>query len=207
MALINARLLKGYPDLVRISFEAEESVCSGFYVNSTTIITAAHCFYSYKDNRLLKIVAIQTVNEMKLKVKTIKLIPHPKYYIGGWSQNDIGIIKTTQNKLFKNNFPLKNTALDLTGKVTLFGAGKLSIDPKQYGRTIGVNRYIGAGPFLFSLGDPSIAPNDSGAPVMNRKEVIGLASKSNRDKFFPALSVVTILGTKENWDFIMKNKN
>lgn len=220
-ALINGNRLQGNPDLLRLQFESSESVCSGFFVNSTTIITAAHCFYSYKDERLLKLDVILSVDDKKLPLEVIKIIPHPKYYKGGWSANDVGVIKTSVNDAFEGNFSLSNEVLDRAGDITFYGSGKISLEPKEYGRSTGKNSFIRFRSFLYSIGkskqtdtpgaNTSIAPNDSGAPVVCDKtgNVIGIAAKATvkwtDGTIFPALSVITRLGLEDNWNFIQGN--
>jgi V8-like Glu-specific endopeptidase len=221
LALINALPLQGIPDLVRLHFESNESVCTGFFINKTTIITAAHCFYSYKDERLLKVEAILSEDDKKLPIEAIRIISHPKYYQGGWSPNDVGIIKVSANESFKGNFSISNVDIERFGNLTFYGAGKINIEPKEYGRSYGQNNYIKFGSFLYLIGqskhtqfpgnDTSIAPNDSGAPVVENStgKVIGIAYKASVawtcGSIIPALSVITSIGLEDNWQFIQDN--
>lgn len=208
-ALINGAPLKGYRDLIRIALGAGESICTGFFVNPTTVITAAHCFYSYEDGRLLAVSSLETKDSEVLDLKVQKLIPHPEYYTGGWSPNDVGIIKTSPNKLFRGSFPLSDATPAILGSARMMGAGKIRLEPKQYGRSEGSIYYFRFGKFLYSLGGTSVAPNDSGGPLISDNKVLGILSKSTvamaEGTIFPALSVMTPLWSVENWKFIQEN--
>lgn len=222
-ALINGNRLLDTPDLVRIEFENNESICSGFFINNTTIITAAHCLYSWKDKRVLKIENILGVDDEKLILKVLKTISHPKYYLGGWSQNDLAIIKTTNYKKFSGRFKLKeNTTIAKLGEIKLFGAGKIDLTPNVFGRASGVAYYIKVEGFLISLGASinhdlkegftSIAPNDSGSPVIDDQgNLIAIASKAtvmhSYNTFVPALSFSTIISEGSNYEFILNNSH
>ncbi len=208
-ALINGKPLLGYRDLVRITLGSGDSICTGFFVNPTTVITAAHCFYSYEDGKLLEAQSLETKDNEVLAVKILSLIPHPEYYREGWSTNDIGIIKTTPNKFFRGSFPLAETSPPIMGTARMMGAGKIQLEPKQYGRSEGDNYYLQLGKFFFSLGGTSVAPNDSGGPLICENKVVGVLSKSTAKMVdgtvFPALSVMTPLRSKSNWKFIEGN--
>jgi len=219
-ALINGVVLDKHPDLVRLNFERGESICSGFFINPETLMTAAHCFYSYKDGRKLKLETAESEHDEPIVVQVQNIFIHPNYYTGGWSPNDVAIIKTTFNSKFQKNFILSKDFPNRIGDLIFFGAGKTSLNPKVYGRSTGKNNFVRIGSFLYSLGSSkvtntpgiatSIAPNDSGAPVLNEQGfVIGIAAKSTVSwtdgTFFPSLSVTTLLTFEENWNFIQQN--
>ena len=208
-ALINGTPLKGFRDLVRITLGAGESVCTGFFVTPTIVITAAHCFYSSKDGKLLEVQGLETMDGELMDVQVLSLDPHPEYYKDGWSSNDVGIIRTTENKYFRGSFILSGESPSYLGRARMMGAGRIRLDPKQYGRSEGSTHYLQVGKFLYSLGGTSVAPNDSGGPLLADKKVIGILSKSTASlvdgTVLPALSVMTPLGSETNRKFIEMN--
>lgn len=90
-----------------------------FFVNPTTVITAAHCFYSFKDGKLLELRSIETKDGELMDAGVVILIPHPRYYKEAWSPNDIGIIKTPPNNYFRGSFALAES-LRAARKISLF---------------------------------------------------------------------------------------
>ena len=210
-ALINGTPLNGMPDLVRLEFESKESVCTGFYISPNYLITAAHCLFSWKDHHTLKLENIITENEEKILVNVEKQIPHPQYYTGGWSPNDVAIIKTTNNTLFNGGYILTNEETRSSGGIILYGAGKIDIEKNIFGRVMGTNHYFKIFSFMFSFGKPAIAPNDSGAPIVDQdsNRVIGIGSKTTVtmmiNKIFPTVSIMTSLREKSNANFIQEN--
>ena len=81
-ALTNSLPYLKSPDLVRIEINERQSVCSGFYVNSTSIVTAGHCI---RDKDPKQITLLNATGRIKVYVD--KVISHPDL--------DIGIIKTS----------------------------------------------------------------------------------------------------------------
>lgn len=214
-ALINARPLKGYPDFVKLEFENRESVCSGFFLHPHKLVTAAHCLYSWKDKRPLKLEKIISENDRILDLTIIKILPHP-LYLKGMSKHDIAIIETSPFKGFVGNFKLTRESPNFQIPGTLLGAGKINIETKSEGRTIGQNTFYHLSGYYLALGsskndgethEASIAPNDSGSPLLNEQnEVMGLATKSTvswtSGTIVPAISIGIDLREEENRKFL-----
>lgn len=84
LALVNAEKLENTPDLVRLEFSGGKSVCTGFFVTPTAIITAAHCLSDEKgvSYSLDKILG---PGDEPMSLKVTKIIPHPAYSRGSSS--------------------------------------------------------------------------------------------------------------------------
>ncbi len=147
-------------------------------------------------------------------------IPHPKFTHQWWSAHDVGLIKTTENKGFRKNFPLENVSQAVVGTSILYGCGITEFEPKQRIRSSGINAFFRIGSVLFFVGKShtentfgsctSFAPNDSGGPVVNPEtgKVIAIATQSTAatsNKYgLPALSGATFLLGKSTQDFIRR---
>jgi hypothetical protein len=222
-ALINGETVSGKVDLVRITF-TNGWVCSGAYLDSTTILTAAHCLTSPDKNTKLQIDKIQAEGDSIVDVRQVALIPHPKFSAQTWHSFDVGIIKTTKYAKFDGEFVLETEPQSNIGKIRLFGSGRTTVEGESYGRSTGVNSYLKIGPILFFIGrsnseNPSdgdavsIAPNDSGGPIVNRQtgKVVGVSTTTSLKWSFqfglPTVSTATSTSSTENLDFIFRHLN
>ena len=219
-ALVNGMPLTETDTLVRINFGGSKSVCTGFFVNPTTILTAAHCLYS-APTMLWSVSELSISNDVVLAVTVERLVPHPLYRLGEHQGNDIGLIKTsafaTKNPMFK----LSKESPMWWGTVDLMGAGKIDIARNVYGRSRGTSSYFRFGSDIYIMGRSqdtdhpgkgvTIAPNDSGGPILEplNGEVIAVASRttvtSTSGTVIPAISIGTLLNTAENQRFILEN--
>jgi hypothetical protein len=201
-ALINGKKLEGNTDVVRLDFQ-NGNMCSGVFVDPYTILTSAHCLIN--DEKIEKII---TENDQRVDVVKMKSILHPDFNHSYWPSNDIGMVKTSKNVKFSNNFKLKKTEASLSGDALIFGCGISSFNPKKRERTFGENNYFRIGSVLFFYDNPSIAPNDSGAPVVDKEKIIiGLTSKTTvgPDSWLPTIGIVTSILNETNFNFITKN--
>jgi hypothetical protein len=215
-ALINAVLLQGHEDLVRLEFHQREAVCTGFFVGPTTLITSAHCLY--RDNQVKwEPSDLVFVGGSELKVKALQLTPHPGY-LPGQPEFDVGIVKTTLNSNFSGTFHLAADRAPVFGNAKFFGAGKVDLDRGLYGRAQGDNYFVRLGSTTYSLGRSentshpghtvTIAPNDSGGPIVDNRsgEVVAISSRTTIKESWgtaiPAVSIGTSLLTKENRAFV-----
>ena len=221
LALINGKPLIGSPDVVRLKFK-NGWVCSGVYIDQKTILTAAHCLVIPETKKLIELVQVLTDNDSELDVKQIESVVHPSYQHQSWPAYDIAIIKTTENKKFGASFHLKTKEKSLSGKATLFGCGKNNLSLKTYARTTGSNSFIRLGSILFFIGksstdnsdlgvNVSIAPNDSGAPIIDSqsKNIIGISTttsvKTSAQFGVWALSTGTSTIVPANLEFIRQH--
>jgi hypothetical protein len=104
------------------------------------------------------------------------------------------------------------------GNALFFGVGRTFQAEEKYGRTTGRNSFFRIGNFLYAFGksknsnnpgeNVSLAPNDSGAPILDTEtnRVIALASKTTvsvtLDTWIPAVSIGTVLNTASNIEFL-----
>lgn len=203
LALTNGLPYLQSSDLIRIEINGRETVCSGFFVNSKTVITAAHCL---RGKDLKQITLSSALGPVKTYLD--KIITHPTL--------DIGIIKTSDYIHFAGQFPLYNEHLPRSGELQLLGAGKIDVTKKLYGFSTGKNSYYRFYTQLYILGSSrnegtaglnvSVAPNDSGAPMLVNNKVIAIASKSSVSWTYgmivPALSIGLLVTDKEVADFL-----
>lgn|GEM_PF-5229799 len=174
-ALVGGGPLKDHRDIVRLIF-TNGWICTGVFLDEYTILTAAHCLNA------APLAQVLSEEDSVVEVKAIATFAHPDFAKNAAS--DIGIIKTERNRTFQGNFSIHEQPLSLSREVTLFGCGKAGIDG-QVVRTTGSNRFIRFGSMLYFLGltngdTASIAPNDSGGPIVDpgTKRIIGIASKT-----------------------------
>ncbi|MDH4467205.1 MAG: trypsin-like serine protease [Bacteriovoracaceae bacterium] len=217
LAIINGQTLHGISDLVRLEFDDGDSVCSGFFIKKTLIVTSAHCLYSWKDGSKSKLTNIVTVGEKKLGIQALEYISHPKYE-KGLATHDLAIIKVSKNELYEGNFQISSEKIPTWGTIVYFGAGKIDMENKIYGRAKGESKYLKLGAYIFGIGPSknsvnkegfsSIASNDSGSPVILKEtgKVVAVASQSTAitisETFLPAISVSTSLEESSNYSFL-----
>ncbi len=216
-ATINGQQVLATPDLVRITF-TNGWICSGVYLNPTTILTVAHCLTPVDEKESLQIKSIQSVDDKELAVKQVELIPHPKFSSQLWHAYDVGLIKTTKNENFAGDFQLDTEGNSFVANSRLYGCGRISTE-KNYGRRFGENKYVRFGSILFFFGkttddkenlgkSASIAPNDSGAPVIDLRsgKIVGVAAtttlKQSAKYGLATMSTATAINSEENLKFI-----
>ncbi|MCB0309311.1 MAG: trypsin-like serine protease [Bdellovibrionales bacterium] len=219
-ALVNGRPLEQNSDLVRLKFH-NGFVCTGFFIDRESIVTAGHCLKGQKPSS----VELLRAGETRLvDVKALEFLIHPLYVAKRKSKHDLGVIHTTpyaefqgiykigvDAKLYKRNMPC-----------VLHGAGKVNLNPKKYGFSQGENNcrsifdmwlYFGASKNTDNLGkNVSTAPNDSGAPILNRDGiVIGIQTKSSLswtfNTVFPSWSVGVRLDESSNFSLLNSTKS
>jgi hypothetical protein len=221
-ALVNGRAIKNSFPLVQIQFKNISHLCTGTYINTTTILTAAHCISDKKTwpGFSLEIESVLDSDLKKINVNIVKLIPHPKfeYHLLG-NKHDVGIIKTTPCN-FSGPYPRLYEQGKLGGQGTLFGCGKISFDSKTRDCLTGENEYSKMLGHLVSWGFTSnhnndgtavsIAANDSGGPILDKKlgVIIGVHwgywGKLLKGLFSKAPFYMTDLTIEENKIFINK---
>jgi hypothetical protein len=214
-ALINGSPLAGEPNVVRIIFD-NGWMCTGTFIDAYTILTAAHCITP--ENEPLHLARVLSENDETVQVDQLALLPNPTYSHQWWPSSDIGIIKTSENRKFKNSLYLENAEMKFGGGAILIGTGKTSLSSNVRQRNFGSNSFLRIGSVLFFLGRSSnstdagryttVAPNDSGGPVLdqNSRHIIGVmtttTAKDSAKLGLPALSTATSTVTKDNLDFI-----
>jgi hypothetical protein len=217
---MNGRPLVGFPDVVRLKFK-NGWVCSGVYLDRETILTAAHCLVIPESKKLIELEQVLTIGDSKLAVKEVKSIVHPSYEAQSWPAYDIAIIKTTENKNFEGSFHIETKQKISRGKATLFGCGKNDLSKRTYTRTMGENTFNRIGAVLFFMGESSrmdsnlginvsIAPNDSGGPIIDQQtgNIIAVSTtttvKNSAQYGILALSTGTSTVVSSNLNFISK---
>ena len=219
-ALINGKPLVEKPDVVRLIF-TNGWVCSGIFIDQYTILTAAHCLVEEK----LKTVQLDRVlsqDDRQIIIEAKSLIPHPLYVHSWWPSYDIGVIKTSKNINFRGDYKIESKKLNRTGNIILMGAGRNDLSSLKYVRTIGSNTFFRIGSVLFFWGSSrnstlvsgenvSVAPNDSGGPVIDQAtgKIIGVMTtttlKQSVKYGISALNTGTSIVTKSNLDFLVQH--
>ncbi len=120
LALINGKPLENEPDVVRLVFQ-NGWICSGVFLDPTTILTAAHCLVADDLIQLVKLKEILSDGDQPLEVKETNSFVHPSYRNQYWPSYDVGIIKTSVNANFKATFGLDSPREMRTGQAVLFG--------------------------------------------------------------------------------------
>lgn len=218
IALINAKDLHGYSDLVRLNFK-NGWICTGSYIDPYTILTSAHCLWGLNSPKELAL--IQSEYDKTLDTVPLKFIIHPKYSEQFLPLHDLGLIKTTKYNFFKGNFTLSSNYNQTFGDLKIFGAGKADPNVKTYFRTTGENKFLKVSNIILFLGRSckteelgqfvSIASNDSGGPVVDAEngKIIGIASqttsKGASSYCLPAFNLATSIISSENFKFINDN--
>lgn len=182
-ALVRGESTNEMPGLVRITFQ-NGWVCSGIFLNQTTILTAAHCL---PDDSSVKLIT--DAHEKEVSVKTLKLIPHPEFKNQLWHSHDIGLIKTTTYADFKLSYLFDDS---FAGKSTLYGCGRTNPDKMEYDCALGENSFLRLGNLIFFTGGKAcVAPNDSGGPLIVEDKILGIMSKSYVDPCFSSGTAIT----------------
>ncbi len=140
-ALINAKPVYGYPDLVRLVFQ-DGTMCTGTYINDTSILTAAHCLMKKDGETIHKVEKILSASDRVLPVEHQDNILHPKFNLSWWPSFDVGIVKTSKNTDFQANFKVSDSQLSWWGRAKLFGCGISEFSPKIRSRSYGENGFI-----------------------------------------------------------------
>ena len=217
VALVNSVPLLEADTLVRLSFAKDKAVCTGFFINPTTIVTAAHCLYSEsKDLWLVSDLTVSSGTDLSLQVE--KIVPHPLYNFGKSSGHDVGIIKTSAFASKNTIFELSSALPDVLGKAQIMGAGRIDLESGDYGRSKGTANFVSLGRYVYLLGKSknsetpgdqvTVAPNDSGGPIIDLRsgKVFAISSQttvgSTSGTFIPAISIGTLLSSEENQKFI-----
>jgi hypothetical protein len=170
--------------------------------------------------RMGSVAAIISVNEKKLALEALELLPHPNYE-KGWATHDVAVIKVSNYSFFKGNFPVSDKAVPMVGTLIYYCAGKIDMEKKVYGRSTGEASYLALNSYIFGFGpskaskngegSASIASNDSGSPVIQKEtgKVIAVASKgtaiNSSGSFLPAVSISSSLEEKSNRAFLLKH--
>ena len=220
VGLINGTPLKveELPDLVRLVFK-NGSMCTGAFIDEYTILTAAHCLTKDQGENFHQLENILYINDSAIQVNQIQNITHPDYDHSWWPDHDIGIIKTSKNLSFKHNFSMELEKVPRVGTAHLYGCGIVEFTPKKRLRTEGQNQFLRLGQVLLFLGKSkniqtelgthtSVAPNDSGAPVLDLStgRIIAIAtqasSKESAEYGLPSISVATSIVNKSNQQFV-----
>jgi hypothetical protein len=220
-ALINGKPVAGTGDLVRLVFKSGR-VCSGAYLDPTTILTAAHCLRTEAGESMHALETVLSADDVPLAVTQVRNVPHPDFDGGFFPTHDVGIIKTSKNPRFAGQFALDTEKPPIAGGARYFGCGVVGFAPRTRARREGTNGFLRIGSVLFSVGkskavadDPgtgvSIAPNDSGGPVLSpwTGKVIAVATQATAAtsaRFgLPAISVATSVVGGANGDFVRAN--
>ncbi len=194
-ALVGGEKVQNVPGLVRITF-TNGWVCSGLFLNATTVLTAAHCLPEKGE-----VQKFSDSDEIQIPVKAVKLIPHPDFQKQIWHSSDVGIIKTSIYAGFRKSYPLGKSA---SGKSILYGCGRTNPEKMEYACTQGENSFVRIGKILFFTGGKAcVAPNDSGGPVIENDKVIGIMSTSYVNPCFSSGTAIT----EENKDFVEREMN
>ena len=221
LGLINAKPLENSTDVVRLVFK-NGWVCTGIYIDSETILTAAHCIHPIVQGEKISLEKIQSENDEVIDVHHVENFSHPDYKEETWHSHDLGIIKTTQNKKFKGEFKIELKSKKLLGRAILYGCGKSDLVNNSRLRLFGENYYFRVGSILFFIGKSkidnsnlgefvSIAPNDSGGPIVDKNTgtIIGISVtttlKDSLSYGLPTLSTATSTVELSNLNFILSH--
>lgn len=223
-ALINGEAVEIGIPVVRLTFKNDSHVCSGVFIDPYTILTAAHCVSDKQtwEGFSPELDSILDSSENKIEVRQIKNIPHPEYQ-SHWYGNshDLGIIKTTEYK-FKGSFPeIMKAEAKISNQGILYACGKISLDSMLRKCLKGKNNFHTLFGQFVAFGkskntdqpgfDVSIAPNDSGGPLIevSQNKIVGVAWGThlsfNSRWSLPNINYITPLTNSKNLEFIKKS--
>ena len=220
-ALINGIPLKENFPIIKLEFKNKSHFCSGTFIDSKTILTAAHCITKPKkkwDGFSLDLEFIKNSSGEKINFEFDQLIPHPLYRKGALpSRNDVGIIKFKSID-YKGLYP--RVGSKSAGKVTLYGCGIMDLKTRERKCQQGENELHSFMGYFFTVGtsrrskpygeNVSVAWNDSGGAIIDNytKKVIGVHRGAWLDfpaKWsLPSVSFMTSFSEKSNIDFIKR---
>lgn len=215
-ALVNGSELAGKSDLVRLRFAGDQAVCTGFFVRPDLLLTAAHCLHR-EPGKLWAIGDLVIEGVSGSVSKAVAFVPHPDYRKGEVT-HDVGLVRTENYPAFAGDFVPGEATPERLGRSMIFGTGKVDLERKLYGRSLGSAPYLRLFSVLYTFGRSrsddqpgkgvSIAPNDSGAPIVDEAsgKVIAIAAKSSIDvsygTFLPALGISALLSDTKNQNFL-----
>ncbi len=213
-ALINGVELKDNIPVVSLEFK-NQSFCTGIFINSRTILTAAHCL---ENNH--PIINIRDTKFERIKYELERYISHPRYKkrLFG-SIHDLGLI-VLKNNISRNDFPTLYSGGKLSYDGLFYACGKTDITLNMRSCTQGENSYMLWLDQVWSFGlscsednsgtEVSIAPNDSGGVIIDQKlnEIIAIMWGTQTPNFYKfciiAPSFSTPLTDAENIEFIKR---
>lgn len=220
-ALINGEKLKEDIPIVSIHFKNGSHVCSGVFLNSKTIMTAAHCLSDKKKWKgfSLEIDKIMNSENKKLEIVVQTIIAHPQFeYSKLGNSHDVGVIKVEGRISFKY-FPQLYSGKVLSGKGLFYACGRKNNSKKSRECSQGENEYSLILGQIVSFGfsndkerngiNVSVAPNDSGGIIIDSKlnEIVGVVWGTWSPLLFKydlkTPSFGTPLTDKVNLDFIL----
>ena len=153
--------------LVSIHFD-NGYICSGAYLNSTTIVTSAHCLDGFQ------VRTIKDAKDLVINVQVKQQMKHPQFeWSFLWSAHDIGVIKTSNvpREYYYPSLGDKNES-----SVYIAACGKREAKGNRDGCTFGKNRGVQLWRYYISIGEVNVLSNDSGGIVLDptAKKVLGV---------------------------------